>query len=325
MTCRATKEDSGGLLISRRAQELLRCPVCKGSVEMQEDAFKCLEPKCGGAFPIVDGLPVLINESNSVFAISDFVNREDTFFSGTGPRRMSSFLRRITPAISKNTKGKVNYRKLGQLLLEQSSSPLDLILGGSVLGEGMSSLLALDSVELVETDVSFGPRSRLICDAHDIPFADEAFDAVIVQAVLEHVVDPYRCVAEIHRVLKKDALVYAEVPFMQQVHAPPYDFTRFSHYGLRRLFRRFDMMELEICLGPGTALAWAYQYFLLSFSRRGGNLIRLFAGLTAWYLRYLDRFLDKRPFAKRAACGLYLFCRKSDKVLSDKDLIKLED
>ncbi len=41
----------------------------------------------------------------------------------------------------------------------------------------------------------------LICDAHDIPFADRSFDGVIVQAVLEHVVDPFRCCEEIHRVL----------------------------------------------------------------------------------------------------------------------------
>ena len=32
----------------------------------------------------------------------------------------------------------------------------------------------------------------------------ETFDCVIIQAVLEHVLDPKRCVKEIHRVLKKD-------------------------------------------------------------------------------------------------------------------------
>ena len=32
--------------------------------------------------------------------------------------------------------------------------------------------------------------------------ADAGVDAVIAQAVLEHVLDPHRCVEEIHRVLK---------------------------------------------------------------------------------------------------------------------------
>jgi ubiquinone/menaquinone biosynthesis C-methylase UbiE len=55
-----------------------------------------------------------------------------------------------------------------------------------------------------------------VCDAHHLPFQIESFDGVIVQAVLEHVFDPNRYVEEIHRVLKMDAVVYAETPFIQQ-------------------------------------------------------------------------------------------------------------
>jgi ubiquinone/menaquinone biosynthesis C-methylase UbiE len=50
----------------------------------------------------------------------------------------------------------------------------------------------------VETDVAFGPRTGIICDAHDLPFADETFDGVIARAVLEHVANPFQCVQEMH-------------------------------------------------------------------------------------------------------------------------------
>ena len=80
----------------------------------------------------------------------------------------------------------------------------------------------------------------LICDANDIPFENGSFDGVVLQAALEHVADPYRCVEETHRVLKEKGLVYAETAFMQQVHGGRYDFTRFTRLGHRRLFRRFD-------------------------------------------------------------------------------------
>ena len=66
--------------------------------------------------------------------------------------------------------------------------------------------------------------------------------------------------------LKGRGVVYAETPFMQQVHMGPYDFTRFTHSGHRRLFRRFEEVESGAVCGPGMALAWAYQYFLLSFA-----------------------------------------------------------
>ena len=91
----------------------------------------------------------------------------------------------------------------------------------------------------------------VICDAHDLPFKEKSFDAIICQAVLEHVADPYRCVEEMFRVLKPKKFIYVETPFMQQVHMAPYDFTRFTYLGHRRLFRRFKEIDSGIACGPG--------------------------------------------------------------------------
>ena len=231
----------------------------------------------------------------------------------------------LVPSISKNMKAKHNYEKLAALLLDRSATARVLVVGGSILGEGMASLAQNRSLELVDTDVSFGPRTMLICDAHDIPFQDESFDGVIAQAVLEHVVDPYQCVEEIHRVLKKDGLVYAETPFMQQVHMGRYDFTRFTHLGHRRLFRRFEEIDSGAVCGPGMALAWSYQYFLLSFAKSKAlrALIRAFASLTSFYLKYFDYFLIDTAGGLDAASGHYFMGRKSGHRLSDKELLTL--
>ncbi len=150
------------------------------------------------------------------------------------------------------------------------------------MGEGIEAITAHPRIELVESDAAFGPRTTLVCDAHSLPFEDNSFDGVIVQAVLEHVVDPWRCVEEIHRVLKEDSLVYAETPFMVQVHGGRYDFTRFTHLGHRRLFRKFEEIESGAVCGPGMALAWSYRYFLLSFttSKLLRSLIGVFVRLT---------------------------------------------
>ena len=50
--------------------------------------------------------------------------------------------------------------------------------------------------------MAIAPRTQRVCDGHDLAFQDQSIDAVIVQALLEHVLDPQRCVAEIHRVFK---------------------------------------------------------------------------------------------------------------------------
>ena len=311
--------------LSPGVQALLCCPVCRAKLQRAGEQFDCTNATCASRFPIVDGIPVLINEQTSVFAIDDFTAHRETFFGKASDNRLKTMVRRLTPTISKNIKGELNYARLSQVLLGQSATPRVLVIGGSIVGQGMDALADHPAIELVESDVAFGPRTMLICDGHDIPFDDGSFDGVIAQAVLEHVVDPYRCSEEIYRVLKDRGVVYAETPFMQQVHGGRYDFTRFTHLGHRRLFRRFEEIDSGAVCGPGMALAWSYQYFLLSFttSRLMRALLRVFASVTSFYLTYFDRYLIDRPGTLDAASGYYFMGYKTDRVLSDQALIEL--
>jgi hypothetical protein len=88
---------------------------------------------------------------------------------------------------------------------------------------------------------------------------------------LEHVLDPSAVVAEIHRVLKPDGYVYAETPFMQQVHERAYDFSRFTRSGHRWLFRQFDEIDAGPITGPATAFLWSMRYLLRALGA-GENL-----------------------------------------------------
>lgn len=311
--------------ISQSVRELLSCPKCHAKLKQVGEQFECVNPECITRFPIVDGTPVLINEPSSIFSLNDFTSQCIILSGNRYENKLKKIALRLIPRIGKNIKGNSNYSRMSKILLGQSTSPRILVIGGRILGQGMESIANNTAIDLVESDVSFGPRTMLIVDAHDIPFQDESYDGVIIQAVLEHVVNPYRCCEEIHRVLKKQGVVYAETPFMQQVHGGGYDFTRFTHLGHRRLFRRFKEIDSGAVCGPGMALAWSYQYFLLSFttSRILRRLIRIFAGLTSFYLKYFDYYLIDKPSALDAASGYYFMGRKSEQTLSDRDLMKL--
>lgn len=301
----------------------LRCPVCGAPLNPEEKALICSSPACGRRFPVIDGVPILINEGASVFKIQDFIERQDTYFNTRSGTLRN--LRRFLPGISANIDSEEHYRRLVDLLVELDGSPRVLVIGGGIVGQGMDEMMAQSNLRLMETDVAIGPRTMLVCDAHDLPFEDASFDGVVAQAVLEHVADPYRCVEEIHRVLRPSGLVYAETPFMQQVHGGRYDFTRFTHLGHRRLFRRFDEIDSGVICGPGMALAWSYRYFLLSFfsSRTALRLVDAFAHFTSFWLKYLDGYLVDKPGAIDAASGYYLLGRRSEQVLSDRELIQL--
>lgn len=72
------------------------------------------------------------------------------------------------------------------------------------------------SVDVVTVEVYASSNTDLMADGHSLPFRDTAFDGVWIQAVLEHVLEPQRVVAEIYRVLKPKGIVYAETPFMSR-------------------------------------------------------------------------------------------------------------
>jgi SAM-dependent methyltransferase/uncharacterized protein YbaR (Trm112 family) len=311
------------LKLSRGAAELLICPCCKGKLALDGTAFCCTGERCAGRFPVVAGVPILLNQETSLFSIES-VARE---WRPTAARQRTwkAAVRRLLPSISRNIKARENFARLGDLLATRPAPVRVLVLGGGVVGAGMDDLLADKRIEFVETDVTFGPRTGLICDAQEIPFEAQSFDGVIIQAVLCYLLDPSRCVAEIHRVLKPDGLVYAETPFMQQVTGGKIDFIRFTHLGHRRLFGRFTELSSGPVCGPGMALAWSYKYFLLSFpaSRMLRSALAAFADVTSFWLTYFDYYLVERPCAIDSASGFFFLGRKAADRLPDRDLLDL--
>lgn len=302
--------------------ETIRCPTCRSKVHITDKIIQCLEASCGLSYPVIEGIPILIN-SNSLFTTDDFINHKNTYFKPLKSRPLDKLLDFILPDISANPVADKNLTALSALLFQQAPHPNVLIVGGSIPGQGFNTLSKTTSLNLIETDISFGPRTQIISDAHDIPFADCSFDGIILQAVLEHVTDPHRCVSEAWRVLKDNGYIYAEVPFMQQIHGGRYDFTRFTHLGLRQLFRNFYENASGAVCGPGMALAWAYKYFLLSFSSNSKirRILSDFSRITSFFLKYFDYYLISKPPSLDSASGFFFMGRKSASALTDKQII----
>jgi SAM-dependent methyltransferase len=309
-----------------RLADILACPSCKRSLVLQDRAaYQCLNGTCQKRFPIVNGIPVLINEDNSLFTIKDFLPRDDRPLRGTARENaLGRALRRIVPSITHNWNTAANYDGLAKLLRKERGESLILIVGCGDEGTGLARLLKTPGLRFVETDVYFGSRVQIIADGHDLPFETAVFDAIICQAVLEHVVDPYRCVEEMHRVLKKDGLIYAETPFLYPVHMKGQDFSRFTLGGHRRLFRHFAEIDAGVVLGPSIALALAIRSLFLSVS--GSAIYRKVCNFVipffVFWLKYVDYFLVNRPPAADAAAGVYFLGRRGEDPLLDRDLLR---
>jgi SAM-dependent methyltransferase len=96
----------------------------------------------------------------------------------------------------------------------------------------------------------------------ELPFKNDVFDAVVSNAVLEHVRDPFACAKELVRVLKPGGRLICCVPFLQPLHGYPNHYYNMSHQGLRALFEGhlvIDDHKVTEATLPVWSLTWIVQ------------------------------------------------------------------
>ena len=267
-------------------------------------------------FPVVGNQPALIDFERSI------VDREELVRSGGvsavlrgGDEGARGWLRKFFSPY--NHVAERHAADLAARLASRRGSRL-LVVGGGTVGNGARSLYEAPGLELVAFDVYASPWTQFLADGHSIPLPDASVDAVWVQAVLEHVLDPRQVVAEIERVLRPEGLVYAETPFLQQVHEGPFDFTRFTESGHRWLFRRFDRMDSGVVAGVGNQLTWTLDHVARGMFRSevAGKLVRV---ASVW-ANLLDRVIPER-FSVDAASCVFFYGRKSGNELAPREIV----
>jgi SAM-dependent methyltransferase len=92
-----------------------------------------------------------------------------------------------------------------------------------------------------------------VCDLAAIPVADARFDHVVCTQVLEHLPEPQRVIEELARVLRPGGTLWLSAPLFYAEHERPYDFFRYTRYGLRRLLESARLEVVEV--------AWLEGYF----------------------------------------------------------------
>ena len=305
----------------RDVRDLLACPRCKSPLSLKENSSEsslvCKSEECLEIFPLVESRPVLICNERSLFSTEMFLEGKDH----RAQEKWKTFLLKFIPSLSNKPRAKKLCSRLADLLPKDKRA-LVLVIGSGEEGEGIGELER--HARILNCDVNHGKNVHLIADGHDLPLKDSSIDAILVQSVLEHVLDPKQVVSEIFRVLRPKGLVLADTPQTQQVHEGEYDYTRFTCLGQRWLFKNFELIDMGASCGPGMSLAWAYEYFLRSLfkSRLGRRFASLFAHCTAFWLKWLDPLLLERPAAIDAASQCYFLGRKSESPISEKELLR---
>lgn len=166
----------------------------------------------------------------------------------------------------------------------------------TILSESnVSSYAGIDLIGGHEYKV--GVKPDYFWDGITFPFENESYDSALATEVLEHCPDPLVTLAEIHRILKKGSPILITVPFIWPTHEAPYDFYRYTPFGLRHLLGKAGFEEIEItCLGGWDAtLAQVLGLWLKRRKMSMANQKRLFYIIKPIYQYLLkkDRVLDE--------------------------------
>ena len=82
-------------------------------------------------------------------------------------------------------------------------------------------------------------------DGKKIPFDDNSFDSVFSSEVFEHVFNMDEVLMEIHRVLKPGGKLLFTCPFAWPEHEVPYDFGRYSSFGIKHIIEKAGFKIIE--------------------------------------------------------------------------------
>jgi SAM-dependent methyltransferase len=89
-------------------------------------------------------------------------------------------------------------------------------------------------------------------DALALPFPSASFDTVFCSEVLEHVPEPRRLFEEAARILTPDGVLILSTPQVWGLHEEPFDFYRYTRYGLEYLARASGLAPVEVRATCGT-------------------------------------------------------------------------
>ncbi|MFB3917198.1 MAG: class I SAM-dependent methyltransferase [Terriglobales bacterium] len=142
-----------------------------------------------------------------------------------------------------------------------------------------------------------------------LPFADEFADTVVSLQVMEHLPEPRLFLSECARILKSGGLLFLTVPFQWHIHEAPYDFYRYTRYGLVHLLHEAGFEQIEILENTGFWQMWLlkFNYHTLRYAR---GLLKLLWVPIWWINQTIAPVLDRVSKSPEEAASYTALARK---------------
>ncbi len=256
--------------------DLLICPKDKSNLILEGNCL--ISAKDKNKYLIKDGKIFFIDH----FDEGDENNISKNFLKRTFKNKYYSILKLFGPTFPYNFKKKMN-----EFVSFEDKIILNVGSGNQILNKNF-------------INIDFYPHENVdvVADALNLPFRNEVIDCIVSRSFIEHIKSPSDFVKEIQRCTKKDGITVHSIPFLYPYHSSPQDYTRFTHSGIKNLFKDFKELTLTNITGPFTLLVLILtdllsSIFSLSNSRFKIFFYYIFLGLFFW-LKYFDIFFINR-------------------------------
>lgn len=204
-------------------------------------------------------------------------------------------------------------RKRLEVFLERYATPkrvLDIGSGGSSYGRFFPNRLSVD--------IDPARKPDIVGDAHNLPFKDGKFEVILCTEMLEHTKDPFQVERELRRVMSPGGILILSTRFVFPLHDAPNDYWRFTKYGLKQLFREWDMIETQAETKSFSTIGVLLQRICFQSRLKGGKFFKFALFLLAWIFSHLDWLIKeefgdiKKEISEKEIMpsGYYIVCQK---------------
>ena len=183
---------------------------------------------------------------------------------------------------------KITRKKLKQFLVRHRSNEKVLDIGASK--NSYKDLFP----NKISMDIDPENDPDIIGDAHKLPFSDNEFEMILCTEVLEHLTEPHVAIKEMERVLKPEGKIILTTRFMFPLHEIPYDYFRYTKYGLEHLFKDWEVKELIPETTNFETLAVLFQRLAYQSEFRLNFLFKVIVFTTAYLLKFMNFIIQKQ-------------------------------
>lgn len=160
-------------------------------------------------------------------------------------------LKRLLQKLSKKISRK-NLDKFIDYYISRISNELDGIDSLKVLNVGAGGTVEtylktkFNFVRSIDVDVNREPDQVIdVCNLDQLKDLTFTPQLICMFEVLEHTKNPINAIQNLYEIIDENSYVMLSTPFIFHIHDEPYDFFRFTKYGLEILFQNFKEVVIK--------------------------------------------------------------------------------